>query len=546
MTEGQGAADIEAPQEFGEGLPRGPVQSREEIPADALLEVDLAERSAQVGVREPGIERSDGVRFAGHVLEAGQGVELAEEVGVHVEGQVAWVVPQKRLLVPEPDRVALAARLRGTGEIVEICAIPFEPASPVVTLELETQVEPFVRRQAGSRGVGRGQHGAIEGDRIGEVEGVASRGEVAIPLDHRIGGFEPHTPDGIVGVLASLDGFERPRGHGSNVPVLELRMLLDQLLPEEGDGVDVLERLRLDASGHEAFPGVPEHDHRIAADGNGPEETRLGVAHGVDLAGREFEPEDVRCPRVVRTAIQIPVVLGEDEVRGNGGSEVVLYLGCVVALEERLGGEDLKGVLTRHLADRSRDPRSIGRHIEVVHHRAVGPRFHLGPLRPRGGDADDGADAVVMPYAPQGTIRLVEREVADARVLEQHARALRRGIEGHDVSKRVVVGGVEDGFRLRVEGQGGDGVEHRALDVLEPLHRTVVQGDGPDVADHPRVIEGAVDPPGVWIEPGPGHGPEGALRQIGVRGDRVAPDVPQVPGLEAPFEGDPVLPGLID
>ena len=151
-----------------------------------------------------------------------------------------------------------------------------------------------------------------------------------------------------------------------------------------------------------------------------------------------------------------------------------------------------------------------------------------------------------MADAPQRPVGVVESEIADARVLLQHARSPRPRVEGDDVAQRVVVGCVEDGLGRGVEGEGRHGVEHRAFHIHETLDCAVLEGNRPHVADDARVVERSVESPGFRVEKGAGDRTKGAGRHVGVGRRGVAADQLEIPVLEIPFKSDPLAPRLVD
>ena len=85
---------------------------------------------------------------------------------------------------------------------------------------------------------------------------------------------------------------------------LDDRMLLGEPLAEERDRAHVLERPRVDARRHESLAGIAEHDQRVAAERNRPEESGLGVGHRLELLrlrGRSGRCSRRRCSTSCRT-----------------------------------------------------------------------------------------------------------------------------------------------------------------------------------------------------------------------------------------------------
>jgi hypothetical protein len=101
-----------------------------------------------------------------------------------------------------------------------------------------------------------------------------------------------------------------------------------------------------------------------------------------------------------------------------------------------------------------------------------------------------------VPDAPERAIGAVEREVADARVFEQHPRAMGLRIDAHQIAIRPVVGGIEDDVRARIVRERRHCVDGRPFDVddLVDLPTAARAGrDGADVRQHTGIIERRVD-----------------------------------------------------
>ena len=270
-------------------------------------------------------------------------------------------------------------------------------------------------------------------------------------------------------------------------------MLLDRLLAEERDRIDVLNRRARDARGHPALPGVAKHDELVAAERNRTEEAGLRVRHGLDLLRRELVPEDVRRARVVRAAVQKLAVRREDEAVGHARAEVEVVVGRRVARTELRGRDHADVLLAVDLAERRRQERPVRRHVQVVHDRAVRKRDDLLPVVVGRRQRDERAEAVEMPDAPQRAIRAREDEVADARVLHQHAPLARLHVERDEIAVGEVVRRVEERRPGRIHRERRHLVDQRPLDVRQMRRRPAVRRDRAHVRDDPGVVERRVD-----------------------------------------------------
>lgn len=140
----------------------------------------------------------------------------------------------------------------------------------------------------------------------------------------------------------------------------------------------------------------------------------------------------------------------------------------------------------------------------------------------------------------------VERQVAHAQIAEEQALAAGLRVQPHQVAEGRVVRGVEQHLRIRVEGERGDGVDPRPLDVAQLPDRAVLQRDGAEVSERARVVEAGIEHVLVRVDEGAGEGAEGPWRHVGVRGQRVLPDRRHVAPLEVLFEHRPVAPGRLE
>src|SRR5439155_3717055 len=104
---------------------------------------------------------------------------------------------------------------------------------------------------------------------------------------------------------------------------------------------------------------------------------------------------------------------------------------------------------------------------EIERDLAVVERADLIEAVVRRRDPDDGREAVLVPNAPQRLVGGIEHDVADARVLEEHALGARVDVYCDNVAEGAIVFSVIGRPRGGIEGKAGDAIEHDALDLLE-------------------------------------------------------------------------------
>ncbi len=327
-------------------------------------------------------------------------------------------------------------------------------------------------------------------------------------------------------------------------------MLFSEPFAEKGDRADILERAGLDARRHEALARIPEREQRIAAERNGPKESGLGIGDRVELLRLQVIAKDVRGAGVIRASEQGPAVRREHEAVRHGAAEIELHDWSRVAPVERIcRPENAHLLLPADFAERRDDLRSVRRDIEVVHHRAVGPRHDALPVAIRRRNPHQCADAVQVADAPQRSVRGVERKVANAGVLHQQARATADGVDRHQIAMGVVVGRIEDRVRRGIVSQGRDGVDRRTLDVDDLLdaRRAVRAGrDGADMRQHAGIVERRVDLAVGRIVVGAGHRAQGPRRHVAVGGDGIRAYRREIAALEVALVLLPRRPRLLD
>src|SRR5262249_5920881 len=192
-------------------------------------------------------------------------------------------------------------------------------------------------------------------------------------------------------------------------------------------------------------------------------------------------------------AVEKPAVWREDEVVRDGRAEVELPQWRGVAVFERGDRQNAHVLRAADLAERRRERRPVGRHIEVVHDSAVRDSMNLGPFAIRWRDADDRAEAVQLAYTPERLVGCVERQVAHSKIFLKKGCAMRLRIERVEIAVLRVIGREEEDAGFRISRERGDRVDRWPLDVDEPLHAAGLDGDRTEMPDHPWVVEARVD-----------------------------------------------------
>jgi hypothetical protein len=107
--------------------------------------------------------------------------------------------------------------------------------------------------------------------------------------------------------------FVRDRGGYLGDPSLYLGVLLRHLLAEERHRTEILCGLRLDLRRHEALGTVAQHDELRIIERQRAEKAERGVAHRLELFGRELVAVDVRHAGIVAAAEEIAAIRREHE-----------------------------------------------------------------------------------------------------------------------------------------------------------------------------------------------------------------------------------------
>lgn len=240
------------------------------------------------------------------------------------------------------------------------------------------------------------------------------------------------------------------RGRAGHLPRLHLRVLLGHCGPEESDRADVLDRACLDDRRHETLAGVGEDGEPPVGQRHRPEEARLGVGDRLDLAGGDLVTKDVGHAGVVAAAVEVTAVGREHEALRHRLAEAVFAQRRHVTGQERFEAPHAQELVALVVADRRRKEPPVARDVEVGRHVFPGKGVDLLPLRVRVGDAHQRGQAVQMPHPQQRSIRRVEDDFADARLLEQRANLAGLHVDGLEIAQRRVVLRVERGAGARV------------------------------------------------------------------------------------------------
>ena len=131
-------------------------------------------------------------------------------------------------------------------------------------------------------------------------------------------------------------------------------MLGNRLRAQRPNVAHVFERCRRQLDRQEALSRISVGEQCLVIDRHRPEETRLGVAYGLQFAGLDLEAEQVRDAGVERTAKQETPVRGERKAFRKRVAEVELLLRLEVIGQHVFDGVDLEGVLAEDIANRRR------------------------------------------------------------------------------------------------------------------------------------------------------------------------------------------------
>ena len=499
-----------------------------------------------MGVVKPYLRGRQAVESGGHILEFGQRVDPPVKGDVGLEIEAARLVVDEQVVVAEPGGVALAAADRRPEEIVEIRPVPRELRAPSQVVPRHVDVAAFGAGQVVVRRPGRGEGQGREAQRVLEVDAIADPGGVLVALQHRVGVLQHELARRVEGAARRDELLLVHRARRRDLPRLEHGIFRHGFGAQELDRAHVLDGTRFDDGGHEPVPGIAEHDEPSVGERHGTEEARLRVGNGFHVSIRDFVAEDVRHARVIAAAVEVMAVGREHETLRDRLPEAEFAQGLQVPGQQLRGFPHAQELLRTHFAHGGRQEPAIGRYVQVVRHVLVAERVDDLPFLVRIRDAHERGEAIHVAHAPQRTIGPVERDLADARVFEQHAALARLHVHGHEVAQREVVVGEEERAARRIVGEGGDPVEHRALDVGKAADAAIARIHRAHLVDHPGIAERAVErAAGLVVERARG-GADGAFGEVSLRGDRELAHFLEVAPLELALEGDPVLPPFLE
>ena len=320
----------------------------------------------------------------------------------------------------------------------------------------------------------------------------------------------------------------------------------DHLAAEEGDRAQVLERPRLDDRRRESLARVAEHDQATVGHRDRPEEAGLGVRHRLHVAGRDFVAEDVRDAGVVAAAVEIAAILREDEALGRRLAEAELAQRGGVPGEQRRERPHAQELVAADVGDRCRQQPAVGRDVELARHHAVGKLVHRLPADVGIGNAHQRRQPGVVAHADQRTVDGVERDAADAGLLQEDRLLSAVDVDRDQVAKAQVVGREEGPAAGGIEGQRGDRIEHRALDLGQGPRAAVAHVQCGDVIDDARVTHAGVEDAARFVEIRARDRAHRGGCEVALRRDRMLANFGEIAALELVLEGDPVLPGPLE
>ena len=329
-------------------------------------------------------------------------------------------------------------------------------------------MDTLVRRRAHIRGVRGFQAELVEQKRVGEVRVRTDRDMLAVCLNDGVDRREPHVRQCRVVARRGLHRIQLDARGWRNRPAFQHRSTLDESFAQECDRADIRERARHDARGLEPLPAEMEHHEGVTVPRHGPEEPGLGIRHHVHGVTGEVVAEDVRHPGIVGTPPQLTSVGVESEACGYCVPEIPQRARGGVPAGNTLELKQSQGLTAADLGERGRQLPAIGRDIEVVGVEPVRQGPDELPVTIRRLESHQRRDAVQVSHPPQRLALPVERQIADASVVEQSLVAAGGQVVFAQVAPVIVVCGVEQLACIGVEGQRRHEVEGRPFDLLKP------------------------------------------------------------------------------
>ena len=161
-------------------------------------------------------------------------------------------------------------------------------------------------------------------------------------------------------------------------------------------------------------------------------------------------------------------------------------------------------------------------------------------------DSNQRGIAVLVADAPDRLVARVDDDIADPRILEQHAPGAAIDIDLHQVAKGVIVVGVIGFARIGVERQAGHLVEHHPLQLGELAQATGGEVHRAKKADLTGKTERGDQRIGLFIDIAARHRPQSLGAEMGHLGQGVDGQPGEVGALEQALVGEPTSPGPVE
>ena len=166
MSQGQGQPAVVVGAEPRDEGSVHHIALRVDVPLDANLVIDAAQRIADVGELQRGLQRREPVYVHRDVLIFGQPIQVAREVAVQIELEPSRLVVDERAGVADSKNIALAPDLGRAEEIVEVGVVQLGVAAPVVPLVFGLDVHALAVREVLARRHRRDQARSVQPHRV--------------------------------------------------------------------------------------------------------------------------------------------------------------------------------------------------------------------------------------------------------------------------------------------------------------------------------------------------------------------------------------------
>ena len=303
----------------------------------------------------------------------GVGQAVYSTVLGHAPGQfdAARRVVKQQVRVFHAQRVPLAARLRRAEEVVKIGVIVVAPDLEPPELCFRAEMEALLQGQRGAGRVGRRRIQRRELQPVGKIRAEAGRRRVLIALDDRIDRVHSQCRRGRIAPAGDVKLRKIHFGRRRQLPVAELRVLLDRRLSQVLDRIHVLQRPGVHEPRPESLGRVLIGDRSPVGKNHGAEQPGLAIRQDFRFARLKIVTPQVGNAREIRRSGQVAPVRRVRKVPGGVVFEIVERLKGRGAALETIGWNTDELLPAAHVREAAAEVPAIGRNVDVEQVRSV-------------------------------------------------------------------------------------------------------------------------------------------------------------------------------